>query len=267
MDVSTISPSKIRLLQLCGEAFRRKYIEGERTWYGTAAAIGIATHKSAENDLTCKIDMGARLPDEAIADYAADSFELIWDTEEIELTKEEKEDKFGVHDKSKDQVIRLAELHHKDLAPIINPREVERRLELEVEGFPLTLVGYADVIEDNDTIRDLKTRGKTPKATDAQDDIGLQFYSVIQDANGERPQELALDVLFKTKTPKLVTVTSPVQRDHDATLGRIERAAHIIQSGAYMPAEPTHWKCSEKFCEFFDACRWGKRRQKQFESA
>ena len=53
MDVSTISPCKIRLLQLCGEAFRRKYIEGERTWYGTAAAIGIATHKSAENDLTC----------------------------------------------------------------------------------------------------------------------------------------------------------------------------------------------------------------------
>ena len=172
-----------------------------------------------------------------------------------------------MHDRAKDQVIQLAELHHKDLAPTIDPLQIEERLELQVEGFPLTLVGYADVIETDNTIRDLKTRGKTPKATDAQDDIGLQFYSLIQDVKGYRPKELALDVLVKTKQPKRVTVTSPAQKDHDATLGRIERAAQIIQSGAYMPAEPTHWKCSEKFCEFFDDCRWGRRRQKQFESA
>ena len=267
MDLTTISPSKIRLLQLCGEAFRRKYIEGERSWYGTAAAIGIATHKSAEEDLNNKLSFCNLLPDESIADYAADSFELIWDTEDIELTKEEKEDRFGVHDRAKDQVIQLAELHHKDLAPTIDPLQIEERLELQVEGVPLTLVGYADVIETDNTIRDLKTRGKTPKATDAQDDIGLQFYSLIQDVKGYRPKELALDVLVKTKQPKRVTVTSPAQKDHDATLGRIERAAQIIQSGAYMPAEPTHWKCSEKFCEFFDDCRWGRRRQKQFESA
>lgn len=267
MDLTTISPSKIRLLQLCGEAFRRKYLEGQPSWYGTAAAIGIATHQSAENDLTNKVEQGELLSSEEVIDYAADAFEHVWDTEPIELTKEEKEDKHGVHDRSKDQTIQLSWLHHDDLAPEIRPAHLEKRLELEVEGFPLTLLGYADVIEEDGTIRDLKTRGKTPRATDAQDDIGLQFYSLIQDTKGERPKELALDVLVKTKTPKRVTVTSPVQKDHDATLGRIERAAHIIETGAYMPAEPSHWKCSEKFCEFFDDCRWGRRRLKQFESA
>ena len=255
-----LSPSALNLLQMCGEAYRRKYIEGQRTTKGTAAAVGIATHKSAEVDLTAKKVEGALLPDEAIPDLASDSFDEAWAADALEVTKEEKQDKEGTRAKSKDQTLALAGLHHDSLAPELVPEHIEHRMEAKLDGLPFSLMGYADVIEVDGTIRDLKTRGRTPKATDASEDLGLQWYSLLLHLNeGLLPPSLMLDVLVKTKTPKRVTVNATPSGDHAPLLERIERAANVIEAGAFLPAQPGHWKCSEKFCEFYDDCVFGRR--------
>ena len=66
MDITRLSPSGLRLLQMCGEAFRRRYVEGERTSFGPPVVIGNATHSSAEVDLTLKRDEGELMVDEAV---------------------------------------------------------------------------------------------------------------------------------------------------------------------------------------------------------
>ena len=76
---------------------------------------------------------------------------------------------------------------------------------------------------------------------------------------GVLPPSLMLDVLVKTKTPKRATVMTTPNGDHSALLQRIERAAAVIEAGAFLPAQPGHWKCSEKFCEFYDDCVFGRR--------
>ena len=258
--IKHLSPSALNLLQMCGEAYRRKYIEGQKTTKGTAAAIGIATHKSAEVDLTSKKMDGILLPDEAIPDIASDSFELAWAADDLELSKEEKQDKEGTRAKAKDQTLGLAQLHHGDLAPELVPEHLEHRMEIKLDGLPFSLMGYADVIEVDGTIRDLKTRGKTPKASDASEDLGLAWYSrLLHVDEGVLPPSLMLDVLVKTKTPKRATVMTTPNGDHSALLQRIERAAAVIEAGAFLPAQPGHWKCSEKFCEFYDDCVFGRR--------
>ena len=255
-----LSPSALNLLQMCGEAYRRKYIEGQRTTKGSAAAIGIATHRSAEVDLTAKKVEGILLPDEVIPDLASDSFEEAWAADDLELSKEEKQDKAGTRAKSKDQTLALADLHHGDLAPELVPEHIEHRMEAKLDGLPFSLMGYADVIEVDGTIRDLKTRGKSPRAADASEDLGLQWYSLLLHLNeGVLPPALMLDVLVKTKTPKRVTVDTKPSGDHAPLLERIERAAAVIEAGAFLPAQPGHWKCSEKFCEFYDDCTFGRR--------
>lgn len=250
---------------MCGEAFRRRYIEGDKGPGSVATVIGSATHKSAEIDLTEKKESSELLPDEAIPDLAADAFTLLWDTEDIELTKEEKHDKFGVRDRSKDMTIKLAQLHHADLAPEIQPEIIEERLEVKLPGFPLDLVGYPDVVEIDGTIRDLKTRARKPAQGDAAIDLGLSFYNLaIEIQDGRTAPELKLDVLTKTKTPKRFTDTVAPQANSSALIQRIERAALTIESGAFMPADPGHWKCSEKFCDYYSDCPWGKASRKSF---
>ena len=74
---------------------------------------------------------------------------------------------------------------------------------------------------------------------------------------------LAMDVLVKTKTPKLETVWAKPAQDHAPLIQRIERAALVIEAGAYLPAPPDHWKCSEKFCDFYNDCPFGRARRVQ----
>ena len=264
MDIDHLSPSGLRLLQMCGEAFRRKYVDKQPMTSGLAAAVGTAVHKSAELDLTAKRDEGELQAEEVIIDTAADAFETAVADPRTALTKEEREARAAVLGKAKDQAIGLARVHHHELAPMVAPKLIEHRFEIEFDGFPLTLVGYADLVENDNTIRDLKTRGKKPRPDDATDDIGLAWYAMSLDVSelGYAPA-LALDVLVKTKTPKLETVWATSPTDHDPLLARIERAALVIQAGAYLPAPPDHWKCSEKFCDFYNDCPFGRARRIQ----
>ena len=264
MDISHLSPSGLRLLHMCGEAFRRKYVEKQPMTSGLAAAVGTAVHKSAERDLTAKRDEGELQAEEVIVDTAADAFEIAIGDSRTTLTKEERQDKAKVLGKAKDQAIGLARVHHHELAPMVAPKLIEHRFDIEFDGFPLTLVGYVDLVEDDNTIRDLKTRGKKPRPDDATDDIGLAWYAMSLDVSdlGSAPA-LALDVLVKTKTPKLETVWATSPMDHGPLLARIERAALVIEAGAYLPAPPDHWKCSEKFCDFYNDCPFGRARRIQ----
>ena len=261
MDVSHLSPSGLNLLQMCGLAYRYKYIDKRPTCAGTAAAVGTAVHKSAEHDLGCMRDEGVTMPDEQVSDLVSDAFEDAWESREILFQPDEKADLKGTKAGCKDQSINLAHLHHQELAPTLKPVLIEHKLEVEFEGFPLKLLGYADVIEVGNVLRDLKTRARTPNANDAANDIGLAFYAMALDATspGVKPvPKMALDVLTKTKTPQRHTVFAAPEPGHGPILRRIELAAKVIAAGAYLPAPPGHWKCSEKFCEFWADCPFGK---------
>lgn len=261
MDVRSLSPSAVRLLQLCGEAFRRRYVEGERTSFGLPAAIGNATHRAAEHSLTSKRDLDELPSKEEVQDVTADAF-----TEQLSNPEFEDKDIKSTADLSagKDMAISLSELHLGELAPIVQPEIIEQRMEIEIPGYPLKLVGYADVVEVDGTVRDLKTRGRKPKETDADDDIGLAWYAMqVEVLHGAPPPALALDVLVKKKKPEAITVHTKPEEGHAPLLRRIERATKVVQAGAYMPAEPGHWKCSEKFCDYWHDCPWGKSGRKQ----
>ena len=258
MDVKSLSPSALRLLQLCGEAYRRRYVEGERTSFGLPAAIGNATHKAAEHRLTSKRDELVLPSEEEIKDITSDAFEHQIERPDFEWGEDSMTSTAAKH-----QALDLSTLHLNELAPVIEPEIIEQRMEIEIPGYPLKLVGYADVIEVDGTVRDLKTRKRSPKPEDATLDIGLAWYSMQYEViHGTPAPMLALDVLVKKKKPELVSSLATPHEGHDPLLRRIERATAMIQAGAYMPAEPGHWKCSEKFCDYYDDCPWGRRGRK-----
>jgi len=251
---------------ICMEGFRRRYIEGEKMPPGIAIIVGTGTHRSVEANLTHKIETGELLPVEAVKDEAHDGVVAAFESQEIKLTPEEKS--LGietVRGQAIDKAVRLARLHHITLAPGINPRAIERPWSLEIPGMPFDLVGRID-IQELYTIRDTKTSGKTPPADSASKSLQLKAYALamkIIDNLSDIPA-VALDYLVDTATPKAITLThEPDNDDFQVVLARAEIIARAMNAGVFVPVEPGHWHCNEKWCGYFQTCRYSTK-PKQF---
>ena len=167
-DKPHLSASALTMLFKCGEQYRRRYVLGEKIPPGISAHKGRGVHLGAEHDLKQKANTGALLPLEAVQDLARDgvmagvSEGVLWTPDdEAEGTERLVADAI-------DGAVRLAGVHHAELAPKIEPidaEHVERRWDLALEGFPFDLMGYYDVCEAT-SVRDLKTKAKAPSASD-----------------------------------------------------------------------------------------------------
>lgn len=249
-----LSVSQLGLLARCGEAYRFRYVEGIKSPPGVALVIGKGTHAAIESDLTNKMTWGELLPDDSIADYAADAARKAWEDEEP-VAQEGDPDKGG----AVDQAVSLAQLHHKQVAPAIEPIALERGFLLEMPGFGFDLKGYVD-IEEEGRIRDVKTASKAPPSDAADVSDQLSAYHLEAATRGADPI-VQLDYLVKTKVPKVITLTSRrTPEDHARFLQRMEAAARVIEAGAFYPTGADSWACSERFCGYWNRCRWGSRK-------
>jgi len=121
-------------------------------------------------------------------------------------------------------------------------------------------LGYIDVVEQDGTIRDTKTSGKTPAESIADKSIQLTIYAMGACAiHGEMPPKLTLDYLIYTKEPKVkIFETTRVYDDFTPILRRLENAIEVISKGAFTPAPSDSWQCSKKFCSFYSMCPYVK---------
>lgn len=263
-----LSPSQLTMLSRCPKQFEFRYVEGLRIPPGVAQIVGTASHRSVEKNLKSKIDTGLLLPDEEVEQIAADALVAEWAGQEPKLDDEEKEQ--GV-DKTlgdaKDQAVQLARVHHKELAPSLKPTHVERFFRLELKGFPYDMIGYIDVQEGSDAVRDTKTTGKSPSQQDADGSIQLTTYGLaVKASDGKAPAKYTLDGLVKGRKGGVSLAIAETQRtegDFRSLLHRVELAAKIIERGAFYPTDPTNWWCSARWCGYWDRCEFGGRHRVQ----
>jgi hypothetical protein len=261
----------ISMLYRCGEQFRRRY--GFRFGYndkeeiippGVALIIGIATHKSVEKNMKSRIETEEYLPLEQVKDVARDEAAGLWSKEVRLVDADEVTNPKKVKAESIDTSVALAALHALQLAPGLSPKSVERKWVVNLEGFPFDLAGQWDIEEAAEgallpSIRDTKTAAKSPNANAADLSEQLTMYSLAKKVcDNEDNIALFLDTLVKTKTPKIVTqVTTRTDHDRQILLRRIERAAEIIDMGAFAPANPIDWWCGDKWCGYWRTCPFG----------
>jgi len=253
--------SGIRMLEFCGEQWHRRYQLGEKIPPGVAAIAGSGTHASIEVNLNSKKDEGETVPlGQALAvarDYVAQQFA----DGNYHLCPEDREAKTADawRDEAVDTAVGLSGLHHKEVAPIIEPIGVERPWVLEMEGYPFDLSGWID-IEEADRIIDTKTAARAPSQRDADTSIQLSMYGLERFVTeGRIPGEFCIDALVKTKKPKHKRIVS--QRDEEdfgVLVRRIENAIKVIEAGAFTPADPGHYLCDPKWCGFYDTCPYAR---------
>ncbi len=208
----------------CLEAFRRRYIENEIIPPGVAALVGTATDAGITRNLGNKIKTGQLLPVDECIDTARDALNAAWETgvrlDDDEAKRGIKIVKGGAIDKA----VRLSTLHHKELAPIIQPSHVQRKWALSSPGYPCDIVGAIDIQESAESIRDTKTSENTPRADIAHRSVQLSAYALaVELIDGRPPARVFLDYLIDRKTPQAKPFESVRTEEHfKAVLARVE---------------------------------------------
>lgn len=243
------SVSQLSMFQRCPEQYRRRYMEGDIFPPGLALVTGRATHKSAEVNLKQKVASGEMVNLDVALDAAREEVHGMFE----DGVDTEGKEKGAARDEATDEAVALSEVHYRDLAPVIQPVEVEHKFEIEV-GLGRPLLGFIDVVEDG-AIRDLKTAKRSPSQGDVDANQQLTAYHLAMTKAGKEPAEVVIDAVTKTKKPKVVTIVSTRKpKDHDRLIARMGAMEKSIEAGNFVPTDPSSWVCNERFCGYYSTC-------------
>ncbi len=266
MPKPQLHASQLVTLSRCGEQFRRRYIDGDVVPPGVAAAVGKAVHSSVEENMRSKLERRELLAKEAVEAAARDALLVAWD-EGVRLDEEEREaGEAATKGAATDRAVRLAGLHHEELAPRIAPVRVEWKWVIRLDNFPMDLAGRID-IQEEDSIRDTKTSSKTPAKDAADTSLQLTVYTLARRVlDGIIPGRLFLDHLVALKrAPKIETQeTARSEADLEAALRRVEVAMRLIEAGLFQPADPSQWWCgwgNPRWCGYAQTCPYVRGRK------
>jgi hypothetical protein len=245
----------------CAVQYEFRTVKGIVRPPGVAVLVGSSTHKGIDVNLNHKIKTGQLLPVEDVMEAAAEDLNKRWQ-DGVELDGEEKTvGESSVRGDAVDTVVALSALHHKEVAPRINPAHVERKFVLELEGFSRNLTGTIDIDEVGGIVRDTKTAKRSPPAGTADNSDQLTMYGLAVRTLDKVEPVLVLDHLVKTKVPKAVTqMTTRTAEDYQVFLNRVAAATRVVESGAFMPCSQDSWVCSEKFCGYTGICPYFRKR-------
>lgn len=282
----TWNNSNLSLLQRCGEAYRRRVIEEDPDAPTPSLIRGSTVHAIAKVALRRKMGKtNAELPTvEEARDLAAADFEQRWGAQDVRLVEGDEEDGGAAMSQAKaeakDFAVALSGYHVTELAPRLRPVAIERKIIVKPQDSDLQIHGTLDVITQpeepvtldaaglnavgRDTIRDLKTSAKSPSRDAADKSQQLSFYAMIRAAEvGALPEALALDYLVRTpKRGELKAVELATTRDAGdiaALVARLNTAVEAVKRGIFMPADPTSWWCSAKWCGYWATCPYIRR--------
>jgi hypothetical protein len=191
-----------------------------------------------------------------VADATSDATKRIWDHEPPVV-----QDGDPDRGQAVDMAISLTDLHHRVVAPGIEPIAIEQAFVIEAPGLPYDIHGVVDV-ETATHIRDTKTAKRKPHEASARRSTQLALYHLRSTLAGTPDKAVVFDYLVKGKTPSYVAIEArPDADDHVTLMKRFELAGKSIKAGVFKPANPGDWCCSERFCGYWDRCDFGSRKK------
>lgn len=258
-----LSPSKVNrmLTRACHVEALDKYGPAKP---GIALVLGSSLDKVATRDWEHKISTGADLPQEALDDLAADTARAAW-SEGVALGEDDP-DETKAPGILVDSTVRGARVFGTRLAPLIQPRSTQERMEIDA-GRDYSILGIPDVETVDNEIHDLKTRMGRPvtaaKLAEWDFQLQAQTYTLLHAALRRKPlRRFVLDfVLVGGKKDDHVQKPLGPYGHHDfETLLRLyDTAWKLLQARIYVPVPAGHWRCSKKYCGWYDRCTWPKR--------
>lgn len=256
MSKPHLSATQLDLYCKCGEAYRRRYMEGQKIAPGMAAAKGKAFHKGAETNFRQKLETHSDLATTDIVDAAVAAFEAEIENG-VELAGDDKDrGEAVVIGETKDDLVSVVRVHAIQQAPDYQPVFVEQPFTIELPG-SRDLMGVIDLADDLRRVTDLKSAGKSKSQADADNSVQLTIYAAGHHAlTGTPPSAVRLDTIVttKTKTYRSVVESDRGTGDFQALAHRVDAVNGAIDAGVFAPATPGAWWCGPKWCGYWNTC-------------
>lgn len=280
-DKPLLHASQMNMFFRCGIQFQRTYGQKFGVWHkqerippGFALAVGSATHQSIDKNMSYKLKNGILLPVDGVVQVAVEAATKIL-SGDLHLTADERKDFEALKGKAIDMAAALSKLHHVQLAPKINPIEVEWEWVMNIKNYPIGMAGTIDLIElitsateyrptvdADEGLRDTKTIARTPQPSAIYTIQNGIYVKAMEAVREKRPKRIGNDYLVKTRQPKAVSHEGEIKEPWlDATMARVKRMIETIDAvkaghEAFSPARPDDWVCSPRFCGFYETCKF-----------
>ncbi len=244
-----LSYSSISSYLLCGEAWRRRYVVNEPAPVSDNLVLGSAFHGAVESYLKGAPDLEAAY-EQAWNQQLERGQNICWET--------------GTPGPTHDTGLRMVKAKpvHKmldDIKANFDPEHgsIERRVELHVPGVPIPIIGYIDVITKDGVPGDFKTAARMWTDGKASEELQPLFYLAALNQEGVLVPDWAFRHYVVSKGEHPNAKVFEVKRKPTEVFGLFEiirRAWQAIEAKAYLMQTDT-WKCSPKWCEYWDKCR------------
>ena len=242
-----LSVTQLKMYLRCPLQYFFRYICDMRAPPDGGLTLGRVVHETIGDNYRQKIETRQDLPIERLADI----FQVHWD-------QEARQSNFAADEKPeqvKEQGEKMLKKYFKDVAPHVQPVEVEREFLIDTGATDLPLKGYIDLIDDQGTIVDHKTAKRSYSENAAERDLQLTAYALAYRALFGQPESgVRLDVMVRNKMPKIQQL--PATRTQ-ADIDRFRRLAQQVEKGInqeiYYPNEG--YTCG--ICGYRDMCaKW-----------
>jgi hypothetical protein len=269
-----ISFSQFNLCCRCGIQYKYHYIDGIRLPPTTSLINGKDYHSTVEVNHRQKVDSAIDLPLKDLDDFYAAAVEESFE-EEVLLVKDEKGKAKGtVLDETIKRGHTALRVYHQDLAPFLQPLEIEKEFLADMAPFLLLtkeeeeanlganlppLKGVIDLITDDMRVIDHKTAKKSPGKDEAEKSLQLSGYAIgFHSLYGYAPDllELQYAVVPESLKAKAVPVKTTRSAGHlDSFVRRMILVVNAIRFGVFTPPDQSSWSCG--YCEYKDVgiCR------------
>ena len=253
LPIEHLSYSSISSYMTCGKAWKYRYIDKVQAPTSPTLIIGSTVHDTVEEIIRSR----------TLGTYGVDSAEFATKRLSERLLTADLPVDGPEAENAKNDVLRfftnpyiLSELYNitakvDDAGPMI-----ERKVTLEVPEVEIPIIGYIDIILSNGIPADFKTSAKSWTQEKAEAELQPVFYlGAMQQMGIPMNWEFWHIVLVKTKQPKFqILKHHHWKAEVDRLMEQVQTVWKSINAGIFMPAAPGSWKCSSKWCEYYDLC-------------
>jgi hypothetical protein len=246
-----LSYSSISLYLDCPEAWRRKYIANEPTKTSTALAFGSAFHETVESLVADPESKYEFLP--IWREKFTKQFATKIDMEESETQEQHFNEgiRLLTFDAIKSQILSIKPAKDENGKALI-----EQKVELRVPGVSLPVIGYIDIVLHDGTPADFKTSAKSWSENQAAGSLQTLFYLAALNQMGREVNWRFQHIIFvKTKTPQIQVMEHTHQPSELFFLFDVIKRVWDGISKEVFVLNPTSWKCSPKYCDFYLNCK------------
>lgn len=249
-ELQHLSYSSISTYQLCPEAWRRRYVAGEKEPVSIALVFGTAVHNTIEAFMRGDGDPLV-VWEQKLTSQIVQEENIAWETDTPESLTEDGKNIFRAP-----AVFGLLN----DLKAQYTPGEntIERKVTLHVPGVPVPIIGYIDIITTDGVPWDFKTAARMWAPDKAQSEMQPLVYLAALNQDGHNTHGWKFRHFVITKTSRPTAKVFECQRSPIEVLTTlfptIQQAWIDIQSDRF-PKITNTWKCSPKYCGYYANCQ------------